>query len=553
MRTAAAWQAGVATHPGLERPINEDRVFVDEARGVYAVVDGLGGHAAGELAAETAVDVIARQIEKGPNETADLIRNSITAANNRICDLAGGHEAWRGMACVLTMALVDGDHVTVGHVGDSRLYLAWNGNLRKLTSDHSLVGEMEDRGELTEDEAMRHPRRNEIFRDVGSHPHTPEDPDFIDVRKFPLRPDAALLLCSDGLSDAVTSARIRAIVERYDGDAEAVAQQLVEAANEAGGRDNVSVVFVPGPDFIGSQALQMQGARARHSSTRVRPEPVSRAAYVRTATWFAGGVLLGGGLLGGYQHFVPPRHSPPAVVAAPVPSHIAVNAADPFGITRALSIAHEGDTVDVPPGQYLGPITLKSGVSIVSTGGAQVLQDPASSIDSAAIVARSVQGSRVKGLRIASDATHPLRTGILIDNSSIEVDNSDISGAESAGVRMIGSAKGELLANYIHGNVGAGVAIEGASTPRLSGNRIEQNGLATAAPRGGVEIAPTAHPRLTNNLISGNGRNVLGLSAQADAEMRQNNVFVETPAKHRAGQSKTAAIAPQQPGSPSLR
>lgn len=541
MKTATAWQAGVATHPGLERPINEDRVLVDEARGVFAVVDGLGGHAAGELAAETAVDVISRQLAASVGDTGELIRNSITAANNRICDLAGGHEAWRGMACVLTLAIVQGDRVTVGHVGDSRLYLAWDGNLRKLTSDHSLVGEMEDEGELTEEEAMRHPRRNEIFRDVGSHPHAPGDPDFIDVREFPLRSDAALLLCSDGLSDAITSVRIRSILERYDGNPEAIARQLVDAANEAGGRDNVSVVFVPGPEFLGRESLQVQGARARHSSTRVRPVRPPRNALLRTAAWFAGGVLLGAGLMMAYQQLIPRHPSAKGFVPARVvaPAHIAVNPADPFGITHALAIAHSGDTVDVPAGQYLGPIALKSGVDVVSNGDASVLQDPASSIDAAAVVARSVQGVRVKGLRILSDAAHPLRTGILIDNSSIEVDNTEISGAESAGVRILGASQGELLADFIHGNQGPGVAIENASTTRLAGNRIEENGLLKTTPRGGLEIAPTAHPTLMNNMVGGNGLNTSGLPAEAEAEMRRHNLF-EAPARRRSSHTKAA-------------
>lgn len=539
MKTEAAWQAGVATHPGLERPINEDRVFVDEARGIFAVIDGLGGHAAGELAAETAVAVIARQMASVHDDSGKLIRDTITAANNRICDLAGDHEAWQGMACVLTLALVERDRVTVGHVGDSRLYLVWNGNLRKLTSDHSLVGEMEDLGELTEEEAMRHPRRNEVFRDVGSHPHSPEDADFIEVRDFPLRADAALLLCSDGLSDALTSAQIRAILERYNGDAEATARQLVDAANQAGGRDNVSVVFVPGPEFLGSDSLQLQSARARHSSTRVRPERTSHAALFRAASWFVGGVLLGAGLLGGYQHFAPQRRSvgfTPAPAAAP--THIGVNAADPFGVTHALAMARPGDTVDVPPGQYLGPIALKSGVDVISSGEVTILQDPASPVDTAALVARSVQGLRVKGIRVLSDASHPLRTGVLIEDSSIEIDNSDISGAASAGIRVLGSSAGELLANFIHGNAGPGVAIEGNSTTRLAGNRIEENGLSASAPHGGLEIAATAKPLLTNNIIAGNGLSTSGLSAEAEAEMRQHNLF-EAPAKSRSLNNKT--------------
>ena len=127
------------------------------------------------------------------------------------------------MACVLTLALVEDGEITIGHVGDSRLYLVWNGAIRKLTSDHSPVGEDEDAGELTEEEAMLHPRRNEVFRDVGSRRRSAADEEFIEIRQCRFRPDAAILLCSDGLTDQLTAAEVREIVERYDGDAARVA------------------------------------------------------------------------------------------------------------------------------------------------------------------------------------------------------------------------------------------------------------------------------------------------------------------------------------------
>ena len=119
------------------------------------------------------------------------------------------------------------------------LYLIWNGAMRKLTSDHSPVGEREDRGELSETEAMLHPRRHEVFRDVGTRRREPDDEEFVEMKEFLFKPDAAMLLCSDGLSDLITSAEISEIVDRYDGDAEQVAHDLVDAANRAGGKDNI--------------------------------------------------------------------------------------------------------------------------------------------------------------------------------------------------------------------------------------------------------------------------------------------------------------------------
>jgi PPM family protein phosphatase len=297
MRTAAAWRAGVATDPGLQRTINEDRAIVDEALGIFLVIDGLGGHAAGEMAAETALRAITGHLEaaalEGRRDVEENIRRAITEANNQIYFLAQQNEDWRGMACVLTLAVADEERVTVGHVGDSRLYLIWNGNLRKLTSDHSPVGEQEEHGELTEEEAMQHPRRNEVFRDVGSQPHEPHDPQFIQTRTFRFRQDAALLLCSDGLSDVLTSSEISGIVERYDGDPDATARQLVEAANEAGGKDNISVVFVAGADFLGSDSNTLVEVRPRHAATRMRETKGRWRPALRNALLLIAGMILG--------------------------------------------------------------------------------------------------------------------------------------------------------------------------------------------------------------------------------------------------------------------
>lgn len=270
MGITAKWRSAAATHPGRVRNDNQDRGYIDDELGVFLVVDGLGGHAAGENAAETAVEVIRREMQRQDGDVRQRVRDAIIAANNRISGLAAENEAWRGMACVLTLAVATGEKVVVGHVGDSRLYLIWNGSMRKLTSDHSPVGEREDSGELTEEEAMQHPRRHEVFRDVGSRPRESSEEDFVEMKEFLFRPDAAFLLCSDGLSDLVTSNEMREIIERYGGDPEKVSQDLVDAANQAGGKDNVTAVFVAGSEFTGSSSPAMAEARARHSITRVR-------------------------------------------------------------------------------------------------------------------------------------------------------------------------------------------------------------------------------------------------------------------------------------------
>src|SRR5581483_549803 len=289
MSTVTAWRAAMATDTGLQRANNEDRVYLDETRGVFLVIDGVGGHSAGEKAAEIAVETIPKQLEQAAGSIEERVRTAITAANNEIYRAAEGNPDWRGMACVLTLAVADEDKITVGHVGDSRLYLVWNGTVKKLTSDHSPVGEQEDQGELTELEAMVHPRRNEVFRDVGTRPHEPYDDEFIQTKTVPLHPEAALLLCSDGLSDVLTSSEISAIVEQYDGDAAKVAQMLVDAANEAGGKDNVSVILVAGPEFIGSASRSMTEARSRHATTRMRKGRKAWRLWLARVAWLIAG------------------------------------------------------------------------------------------------------------------------------------------------------------------------------------------------------------------------------------------------------------------------
>jgi serine/threonine protein phosphatase PrpC len=287
--TLSEFRSAAATDTGLLREHNEDRYWIDAERGVFLVVDGVGGHAAGELAAQTAVEAIrelAAEVEPGAATPEKRVRAAIAAANNRIFEIASRDGERKGMACVLTLAVVEDGQITIGHVGDSRLYLIWQGAIRKLTSDHSPVGQDEDAGELTEEEAMRHPRRNEVFRDVGTAMRTAVDEGFIEIRRCRFHRDAAILLCSDGLTDHLSAAQVREVVERYDGDAARVANELVEAANQAGGRDNITAVFVAGPEFRGRSGA----TRPRIATTRIR---VPQGALTGRAAFLIYGLLLG--------------------------------------------------------------------------------------------------------------------------------------------------------------------------------------------------------------------------------------------------------------------
>jgi len=409
--TASLLRAGAATDCGPARLRNEDRLYLDEARGIFLVVDGVGGQQAGEKAAETAVQVIARELARAAQPSETALRHAITAANNEIRNLAEKSPQWRGMACVLTLAWIDGDSVLVGHVGDSRLYLAWNGNLRKITMDHSPVGEQEDMGELTEEQAMRHPGRNQIFRDLGAALHAPDDDGFIETHRVPFRSEAALLLCSDGLSDALASAQTSAVVETYDqtcdGDPERVARDLVNAAIAAGGTDNISVIFVPGPGFQGRNSASAGKARARMAATRVRRRVRGRS-WRRNWRGVAASVFLLalGAVAGAFasRAWYRPIAAP---LAPPTPRHYIADA-DPSGIARALRAAHQGDTIEVPPGEFAGPVLLRDDVTLIAarSGEAVIHADPGAAGENAiAVIAQGIHGGRISGFHIAGMGT----------------------------------------------------------------------------------------------------------------------------------------------------
>ena len=243
-------RAAALSDTGVLRSHNEDVVLCHAELGLFAVIDGVGGEVAGEAGARTAADILLRRLRRREGGALESeIREAIALANNRIFDLAEEDPRLQGMSCVLTAAVIDGERLVAGHVGDSRLYRLAAGRMEKLTRDHSPVGDLEDRGELSEVEAMRHPRRNEIYRDVGTTYHRPDDADFVEVLTVAFGRDQALLLCSDGLTDQVASRDIRAIVERHAGEPAVAVRELVARANAAGGKDNVSVVLVEGEEY----------------------------------------------------------------------------------------------------------------------------------------------------------------------------------------------------------------------------------------------------------------------------------------------------------------
>lgn len=265
-----------ASDTGRRRAHNEDRFICDPARGLFVVVDGVGGAAAGEVAAELACERISVGLAQTEGAAAERLRAAIVDANEAIFTQSQADPAHLGMACVLTAVMVERDQVTVGHVGDTRLYEVRPDAIFKVTRDHSLVGVQEDTGALTELEAMLHPRRNEILRDVGSEQHTPDDEGFIDIYQFPFTADTALLLCSDGLTDLVPSGAVHQAVAASAGHPERSVYTLLDLANKAGGQDNITVIVAEGAAF--GQAVQ--AAQGEHVAT----EPVVAHAAAGSAS-----------------------------------------------------------------------------------------------------------------------------------------------------------------------------------------------------------------------------------------------------------------------------
>ena len=174
-RVEAAWR----TDTGRLRTLNEDAVLCFPERGLFAVIDGVGGESGGDVGAREAAAILLRRLSRSDGSPpARRIREAVALANNRLLEMAQQDPQLSGMSCVLTVALVEGTRLTIGHVGDTRLYRLRRladgpPEAQKLTRDHSPVGQMEELGELSETEAMRHPRRNEIYRDVGTEWHSP--------------------------------------------------------------------------------------------------------------------------------------------------------------------------------------------------------------------------------------------------------------------------------------------------------------------------------------------------------------------------------------------
>jgi serine/threonine protein phosphatase PrpC len=240
--TETVWR----TDTGRQRRENEDSAFVQAP--VFVVADGMGGAQAGEVASRIATETFEQGLP-GAGTPEDRLAELVRDANQRIYDRARADRGRAGMGTTLTAAYLTDSQLAIAHVGDSRAYLLRDGKLTRLTQDHSLVDELVRQGKLTEAQAAEHPQRSIITRALGPEPEVE-----VDTFSYPMQAGDVLLLCSDGLTSMVSEDRVAEVMLAAPTLQEA-ADRLIDEANEAGGRDNITVVLCRLGEGAGDQGV----------------------------------------------------------------------------------------------------------------------------------------------------------------------------------------------------------------------------------------------------------------------------------------------------------
>jgi serine/threonine protein phosphatase PrpC len=259
------------TDTGRQRRDNEDSMLARAP--VFVIADGMGGAQAGEVASRIAIETFEQGLPDtgSPEERLSL---RVQEANQRIHELSVTEDGAAGMGTTLTAAYLDDTHLSVAHVGDSRAYLFRDGKLERLTQDHSLVEELVRRGKLTAEQAAEHPQRSIITRALG-----PEATVEVDTWTYPVRAGDVLLLCSDGLTSMISEERVAEILGSTD-DLGIAADDLIDDANEAGGRDNITVVLfrleAVGSDGTGTDQPTLAGVKAPPAPSEPREPKAPR-------------------------------------------------------------------------------------------------------------------------------------------------------------------------------------------------------------------------------------------------------------------------------------
>lgn len=252
----SVFASSARTDTGRKRRRNEDALVCEPP--LFAIADGMGGAKAGEVASRLAAETLREQVLgdlPAPEQTVELIRE----ANRRVFAYSSENASARGMGTTMTVALVEGNKVTIGHVGDSRAYLLRDELLTQLTQDHSLVAELVRSGRLSAEEAETHPRRSVITRALGTDSEVE-----VDVFSLQGQDRDIYLLCSDGLTSMVSDEEIAGLLGASRDDLDEASKKLVDAANQAGGEDNISIVLF---SLEGEEPEQEQAAESDSAKT----------------------------------------------------------------------------------------------------------------------------------------------------------------------------------------------------------------------------------------------------------------------------------------------
>jgi PPM family protein phosphatase len=242
------------TDVGRKRKGNEDSLFVNADQKLFVVADGMGGHAAGEVASRIAVDAINEFIcltagdeeitwpfglDENMSYDGNRLKTAVRFANRKVLEATKERAEYEGMATTVAAVLVDGEAANLAHVGDSRVYLVRGQELTQLTTDHSWVNEQIQSGVISADQARSHPLRNVVTRALGGKADLQ-----VDMQVHDVQAEDILLLCSDGLTTMIPDDEIARVIREQAGDIEQAAQSLVDAANARGGEDNITVVLL---------------------------------------------------------------------------------------------------------------------------------------------------------------------------------------------------------------------------------------------------------------------------------------------------------------------
>jgi len=505
----STYKAGAKTDRGLVREQNEDAVLSERKVEAFGVIDGMGGHAGGKMAAELALDAIKKAMKATGSDAERRVRTAIAQANQAIFEGRDRHPEYREMACVLTIFALDRGRAIVGHVGDTRLYKIRGAQIEQVTHDHSPVGELVRAGRLTEEDAMRHPNRNLVLRDVGSTPRGPDEPNWIDVYRTDFEPDAALIVASDGLTDQVPPADVLALTHQFAGQPVKAAEALVERSNRAGGKDNVSVVVLMGPQFTRANAPRRDDSTERLGEED-EEDNTARPARRHPAWRWLGWLVLAAvaGLALGWwvrRPVTPVDPAPPAL-----PDGVVV--VDAFGpedarhfksLEAALAQAAPGTIIELKAGVYAGPFRLRNGIALRGQTGVTLRGD--ASLDAVLHADKLTDTTTLTGLTI--DAAGAAR-GLYARASNVAVRQVKFLGARDAAVQLEEGSTAQVEQSSFTIPTGAAGVRSAASTVD-----VKDNSFVCAYPA--LKSRPTEFLNFREHRITNEGNRVEGCDPPA--------------------------------------